>query len=239
MDIYLPAGRNISGTKVVVFIHGGGWIGGSKDDLPLDLENLQLMKTIFPDVALFNLNYRLVVEKENGLENQYPAAVEDIRRAVDHIHRNLRSYQLSSDTYMVGGSAGAHLAALHTLRYNTGNRIKGCVAISGAFDLESLYNDGNSEAKLVVAAFLGGSPTERPDQYHDASPINFVSSSSPKFLILHGREDELTPLNQANDFVQELQDKGVAHSSFLYSGGHGIPPEHFGEAIERIQVFLE
>lgn len=233
MDIYLPAGRSTSETKIVVFIHGGGWIGGDKDDLPLDTEDLELMRTMFPGVALFNLNYRLVV----GTENQFPAAADDIRNAVDHIYSNLQAYQVSSDTYMAGGSAGAHLAALYALKHNTQNRVKGCVAISGAFDLVSLYHEGSIEAKQVLTAFLGGSPTEHPERYHEASPINFVTSSSPKFLILHGREDELTPIGQANDFIQELQDKGVEQSSFLYSGGHSIPPEHMLEAILRIKAF--
>lgn len=237
MDVYLPAGRSTYETKIVVFIHGGGWVGGDKDDFPFG-DNLDILKEHFPGFALFNLNYRLVTESEGQFQNQYPTAEEDIKDALAHIHDNSRSYQLSSETYMSGGSAGAHLAALHTLKHNEGNRIAGCIVVSGAFDLVSLYNEGIDEARQVLDVFLGGSPSQKPGEYRQASPINFVTNNSPKFLILHGREDELTPLGQANEFIEALETHNVEHTVFTYSGGHGIPPEHLVEVVEYIKKFL-
>src|SRR5690606_14730411 len=157
IDVYLPEGRSSSSTKFVVFIHGGGWAGGDKSDLPITQEALDELKKLFPGFALFNVNYRLV----DGADNRYPAAEQDIKSALDFIYAHLKDYQISSDTYMVGGSAGAHLAALHTLKNNIGNRIKGCIGISGAYNMVSLYNDGSDEVKLYVSAFLGGTPTEK------------------------------------------------------------------------------
>lgn len=234
MDVYLPAGRNTKDTKIAVFIHGGGWIAGSKDDFPVDDENLQVLKEHFPDFALINLNYRLAT----GGEDQYPAAEEDIKQAMDHIYRHLESYQLSGETYMSGGSAGAHLATLYALKNNNRNRIKGCIVVSGAYNLVSLYDTGNQEAKDVLEAFIGGTPEQQPQAYEQASPVNFVSGDAPKFLILHGREDQLTPLGQANELMGALDANGVDYTSFVYSGGHGIPGEHLEEAVEYIKDFL-
>lgn len=235
MDVYLPAGRDRQTTKIVVFIHGGGWIGGSKDDFPIDTSNLQVLKEQFPGSALIMLNYRLVV----GSENRFPTAEEDIVRAMNHVYGNLESYQLASDTYMVGGSAGAHLSALYTLKNNAHGRIKGCIGISGAYNLASLYETGNAEAKTVLVAFLGGTPEQQPQAYRQASPVNFVTPQAPKFLILHGKEDPLTPMGQANELMAALDAKGVTHTSLTYNGGHGIPPEHLVEAFERIKLFLQ
>lgn len=235
MDVYLPAGRNMDDTKIVVFIHGGGWIAGSKDDFPIDDGNLQALKEHFPNFALINLNYRLATAEGN----QYPAAEEDVKRAMDHIYSQLESYQLSGDTYMSGGSAGAHLAALYTLKHNNGNRVKGCIVVSGAYNLVSLFQTGNNEVKEILEAFLGGTPQQQPLVYEQASPVNFASGDAPGFLILHGKEDRLTPIGQANELMKALDTNGVVHTSFTYSGGHGIPSEHLEEAVEYIKDFLQ
>ncbi|WP_353130481.1 alpha/beta hydrolase [Parapedobacter pyrenivorans] len=235
MDVYLPSERDRLTTKIVVFIHGGGWIAGSKDDLPVDVNNFQTLKEQFPGFALVALNYRLA----ESSENQYPAAEEDIIRAMNHVLANLESYQLAPEIYMTGGSAGAHLAALYTLKHHANGRVKGCIGVSGAYNLVSLYQIGNSEAKAALKAFLGGTPDQQLRSYEQASPINFVSSTAPKFLILHGKEDPLTPIGQANEFMAALEIKGVSHSSFTYSGGHGIPSEHLAKSFGYIRDFLK
>ena len=235
MDVYLPTGRSSSTTKIVVFIHGGGWIAGDKGDFPITDENLPVLKTYFPGFALVNLNYRLTT----GEENRYPAAEHDVKQAMDYLYRQLATYQLSSETYMAGGSAGAHLAALHTLKYNDDGRIKGCIAVSGVYDMPLLYEDGSAEAKLVVVTFMGGMPTNEVSRYKQASPIKLVTPSTPKFLLLHGTEDELVPVAQAYEFRDVLADSGVEHTVFTYSGGHGIPPEHLVEAFDYISTFLQ
>lgn len=235
MDVYLPAGRAQDKTKIVVFIHGGGWAAGDKGDLPLTEESLQALREHFPGFALVNLNYRLV----SGNENQYPTAENDVKQAIDFLYRQLEPYQLSPDTYLAGGSAGAHLAALHSLKYNDDGRIKGCIAIAGVYNMVSLYEYGNAEAKLFVSAFMGGTPTDQANRYEQASPINFVEPTSAKFLILHGREDALVPVSQVEEIRDALNDKGVEHTIFTYSGGHGIPPEHLLAALDHIAAFLQ
>ena len=235
MDVYLPAGRSRVATKIVVFIHGGGWTAGDKDDFQINSENLQVLKENFPGFALVNLNYRLV----NGEENQYPAAENDVKQAMDYLHRQLESYQLSSDTYLAGGSAGAHLAALHTLKHHSNGNIKGCIAIAGVYNMQSLYNQGSMEAKLIVAAFMGGTPTNQTDRYERASPVNFVEPTSPKFLLLHGTDDTLVPVSQVHELRDILSENGVEHTVFTYPGGHGIPPDQLVAAFEYINAFLQ
>jgi len=57
IDILLPAGRSTSKTKILVLIHGGGWIGGDKSDFSeiLNKDNLENLKKEFPDIAVFHL----------------------------------------------------------------------------------------------------------------------------------------------------------------------------------------
>lgn len=230
MDIYLPADRSRDVTKVFIFIHGGGWVTGDKKNLPIER-----LKTLSPESAVFNLNYRLV----NGDENRFPAAVEDIEKAVAFIEKNLEKYQLSDKICLGGVSAGAHLAALYSMSANRSPRTKGCVVISGAFDLSLMYENGSPEARAFLEGFLGGSAAEFPVKYGEASPASYVSGDSPEFLILHGEDDKLTPVEQARVLMSALDEQKVNYKQFIYSGGHGIPPEHMTEAVGHIRAFLD
>lgn len=196
MDVFLPAGRNTSKTKILVMIHGGGWIGGDKSDLNeiISKNNIEELKKQFPDIAVFILNYRLAT----ATNNKYPAAEQDIRSAMDFIFHSAKSYQVNANaTYILGGSAGAHLAALYAVK-NPSSRLIGIIGISGAYELKSLYTDGNDEARTVLETFLGGTPETKTENYFDASPYNFVKPTITKYLLLHGTEDELVPISQAN-----------------------------------------
>lgn len=237
MDVLLPSGRNTSKTKVLVLIHGGGWIGGDKSDFDaiIDRNNIEELKKQFPDIAVFTLNYRLATLDGN----QFPAAEQDIKMALDFIFTNANSYQVNANaTYILGGSAGAHLAALYTVK-NPSARLKGTIGISGAYDLKSLYTDGNDEARTVLQTFLGGTPDTKAENYFNASPYNFVQPATTKYLLLHGTSDELVPISQAHKFEAELKNKNINVQTFYYSGGHGIPPQHLEQGVEIIKDFLK
>jgi acetyl esterase/lipase len=220
----------------MVLIHGGAWSTGDKDEFGLlDETAFSLLKSQFPDFAFFNLNYRLV----EGDNNTYPAAENDIKLAMEHIYRNLESYQLSAATYVLGVSAGAHLGALYTLKSNNSN-IKGCIALAGPYDLVSLYNTSDDFAKSYIKSFMGGTPTQKPALYQEASPINFVSSNSPKFFLVHGTEDELVPIAQAETFKAALESKNVSTTYLTYAGGHDyVPTGSLLETFLRLQIFLK
>lgn len=234
MDVYLPAGRSPNETGIVVLIHGGGWTGGDKSDFQLNAENVKTLELEFPGYALVNLNYRLV----SASGNTYPAAVLDIKAAMQHIWEHAEKYGVSSATYLVGASAGAHLAALQALKYNTNGYIRGCVAIAGPYNLTTAYMNSGNETRQILEMFMGGNPSDKRDEYLAASPIHFITVNSPKFLLLHGKSDHLVPASQASEFKAALEAKNVPVRYFTYSGGHGIPPEHLTEALQRIKDFL-
>ncbi|WP_160070303.1 alpha/beta hydrolase [Sphingobacterium bovisgrunnientis] len=237
MDIMLPSGRNTTKTKILVLIHGGGWIGGDKSDFDviLNRDNIENLKKEFPDIAVFSFNYRLATSEAN----QYPAAEQDVKAAMDFILKNATSYQINSNaTYILGGSAGAHLAALYTVK-NPSPRIKGTIGISGAYELKSLYTDGNAEAKQVLEAFLGGTPQNKEQNYFQASPLNFINNTTTKYLLLHGQDDRLLPISQAQKFETALKSKNIDVQKFYYSGGHGLPPEHVVQGLQIIRDFLK
>jgi len=99
LDVYRPNTAK-SPTPVVMFIHGGGWVEGMKEESVLDL--LPYMQMGF---AAVNVEYRL------GKVSLAPAAVEDCLCALHWIGRNAKKYNFDLNKVIVtGGSAGGHLA---------------------------------------------------------------------------------------------------------------------------------
>ena len=80
MDIYLPANRNTTSTKVLVMIHGGGWNSGDKSDLT---QYADTMRKRLPDYAVFNINYRLALGS-----NLFPTQENDVKSAIQFIINN-------------------------------------------------------------------------------------------------------------------------------------------------------
>jgi dipeptidyl aminopeptidase/acylaminoacyl peptidase len=96
--------------------------------------------------------------------------------------------------YLMGHSAGAHLAALLTLdtRYfaATGRpapRIAGVIGLSGPYDFLPLLEPD-------VREIFGP-----PEQYAQSQPINFVRTGAPPMLLIHGSTDgRVWPKNSVN-----------------------------------------
>ena len=77
MDIYLPANRSTTSTKVLIYVHGGAWIAGDKSDL--NGAGIDSIRKRFPDYAVFNVNYRLAALPAT---NVFPAQELDVKAAM-------------------------------------------------------------------------------------------------------------------------------------------------------------
>ena len=99
VDLYLP--RNATGeTPVLMYIHGGGWVGGNKE-----ANVLRLLPYLEMGWAVVNVQYRL------GRIARAPAAVEDCLCALQWVKRHADDYNFDvSKIVVTGNSAGGHLA---------------------------------------------------------------------------------------------------------------------------------
>lgn len=231
MDVYLPAGRTATTTRCIVFIHGGAWAGGDKEEFNSTIDSLRRLNSPY---AFFNINYRLA----SIGKNQYPAAEQDVQNAVGYIQQNLQRFQVSNATVLVGTSAGAHLAALQAYKHNEEGVIKAAVCLYGVYDLSALITQTEPAVQALLTTFMGGLPAQKEQAYHDASPVNYVTAQGPPALVMYGTEDEIAPPAQAQQFVQKLQASGVAHEEVSYRGGHGIPPANAADAWTKVWAFI-
>jgi len=99
LDVYSPS-QATAATPVVMMIHGGGWVAGTKES-----SVLYVMPFLQMGFSVVNIEYRM------GPVSLAPAAVEDCLCALHWIGRNAKKYNFDlSKVVITGGSAGGHLA---------------------------------------------------------------------------------------------------------------------------------
>lgn len=213
MDIYLPANRTDTGTKAIVLIHGGSWIAGDKSDFNSNITNIKIN---LPNYAIFNLNYRLAAPPSSNL---WPTQINDINTAFDFIISNAATYHFNINKIAVlGASAGAQLALLKAYKYNTNNNIKAVVDYFGPTNMANLYYFQDASTQSLFALFMGGTPSTNATAYSNASPLQFVTSTSPATIMFHGTADNVVPYQQSVALDSALQANGRVHLYKQYTG---------------------
>jgi len=232
MDVYLPATRSTTNTKVIIMIHGGGWNTGDKTDFN---EYVDSLKKREPSYAIFNINYRLA-----NTPDLFPAQEQDVKAAVESIFNKRQEYKVSDKFVLVGASAGAHLALLQGYKYSTPVKPKAIINFFGPTDLVTLYNNPpNPLVQPTLFSVTGGTPATNNTLYTQSSPINFVSSQSPPTMILHGGTDIVVSPSQSIALDTKLFTSGVTHQYVFYpSEGHGWIGANLTDSFNKIQVFL-
>lgn len=191
LDLYLPHGQR--GFPVVLFIHGGSWKSGSKDEYP-KLGEFFAQK----GVGCVIPNYRLTPKV------QHPAHVQDIAAAFAWVCENIESYGGRRDrVFLFGHSAGGHLAALlatddkYLREHGRGiAEIRGVIAMSGVHQIYPAI-------PIFRKAFGPGL-----DEHRDASPIHHVRNGCPPFLLLYAENDLPFLARMAEEMNQALKKHG-------------------------------
>jgi acetyl esterase/lipase len=234
MDIYLPAGRSSSSTKVIILVHGGGWSTGDKTDFNGYVDTL---KKRLPGYAIFNINYRLAT----GVPNLFPAQENDVKAAIEFIYSKRADYAISDKFVLLGASAGAHLSLLQAYKYNSPVKVKAVVDLFGPVDMVEMYNNPASvfAPPAAVAAVVGATPLSNPTLYFQSSPINFVTAQSPPTIILQGGVDVLVSPSQSVALKNKLQSLGVVYQYVFYpTENHGWTGANMVDSFDKIQLFL-
>ncbi len=198
LDIYRQKELNEK-APLLVFIHGGGWRSGKRQDYLV-----YLLDYAEKGFVTATVSYRL---KKDSI---YPAAVEDVLDAVDFLYQNANTYGYdTSRVALVGGSAGAHLAMLAGYGWENPQRhkVKAVVDIYGPVDLTTPYG----QTQFMVTDFIGHSYSEKPELYWEASPARYLKEDLPPTLILQGTSDNLLPPSQSDTLHVRLNRLGVSN----------------------------
>jgi len=203
LDVYQPSeGKD---RPVVFWIHGGGWTKGSKDQL-------QNKPKVFTEkgFVLVAANYRFVPEVT------VKEMTGDIAKAIRWTHEHAKEFGGDPNSiYVMGHSAGAHLAALVCTddRYLKAEGlslaiIKGCVPVDvSVYDLPKRIADTSAPPNATMKEVFG----ESDEMHRELSPVTHVAKgkSIPPFLILHVADRPETKV-QSHWFADKLNEAGIA-----------------------------
>ena len=232
LDLYLPAAAGPS--PVVVYLHGGGWVGGDKasaDDVAL------IAPLVEHGFAVVSANYRLATEAH------FPAQLDDARAALAWVRANATRYGLDSARLgAFGVSAGAHLAVLLGIVEGP-TVVRSVVDWAGPVDLVDVRADMSDRrcvgtyidpddptsfwAQLVggpVASMTAAAHATDPRAYLHAADISGDNSGNgalPRFLVVHGDRDCTVPVQQSERLVDALRAAGSDAVTFDVVPGAG------------------
>jgi acetyl esterase/lipase len=185
IDLRLPSGKGKH--PLAMFIHGGFW--RAKYDLTHAGHICAgLARAGF---VCANLEYRRV-GNEGG---RWPGTFEDIRNSFRFLQARAGDWNADPKRIVVlGHSAGGQLALALAAREAS---MRGAVSLAGVVDLRRAYELHLSNDAVV--GFLGGTPEQMPDHYHEASPLEVVIKSHQ--VLIHGTHDETVPVTFSREYV--------------------------------------
>ncbi|MFT4855398.1 MAG: acetyl esterase/lipase [Algoriphagus sp.] len=234
LDVFLPAGRSTEDTPLLLYIHGGGWIEGSKEEF---LQFREAIRISFPQYAFVAINYRLFDFNTNA--NRFPTQENDVIQAINYIKSKTNDWDVSDQLILAGASAGGHLALLHSYKHQTIGNIKAVIAFFPPSDLISLYTH-NQLTQLGLNALFGGNPQEQTSAYLDSSPSNFIRGAAVPTIFFHGTSDMIVPIWQSDIFAEKLKSVSAKYEyKRIENQGHGFNEQTYSQAFKDAADFLQ
>ena len=242
LDLYLP--DKPKGSGLVVWIHGGGWRNGSK-------ENCFIKWLPQYGYTVASISYRL-----SGVA-KFPAQLHDCKGAVRWLRANAGKYGYNpKKIFVAGASAGGHLTALMAttsghklLEGNVGGNLDQSSSVQAAIDyygptdfiLRSKTQPSRAnEIGSVVYELLGGGAHEKVAAAKLASACYHVSKDDPPLLVFHGTKDRTVLLDQSQAIVTAYKKAGLPVKLHIIEGAsHGGNSFYSGENAKRLLEFLK
>jgi acetyl esterase/lipase len=206
----------------VLVIHGGGWMGGDRtnhDDLTWKFAQQGYVSA--------TIGYRLAPA------HRFPAQVNDVKCAVRYLRAHADEYGIDPDHFgAIGFSAGGHLSMMLGLTDkkdglegdggspDPSSKVQAVVSFFGPTDL--LAEDIPQQVLGILKEFIGGTKTEKPEEYKKASPITYVTPDDAPMLLFQGTKDPLVPHTQTYPMLEAMTKNGVqGRIELLIGAGHG------------------
>lgn len=230
LDLHIPQSADGAAVPVVVYAHGGGFLGGSRAMGPWAF-------LLAAGYAVASVDYRL-----SG-ECPFPAPVHDVAAAVRWVRAHADEYGLDAGRVAgFGSSAGAYLVNAVALAGDDHPSLTGglgptpdqscrlAAVIDHYAPVDFLTFDEDSEDVMEpanapgtsAARFLGFVPSDRPAEAELANLCRYASAASPPFLIAHGGADHRVGLGQSRRLLAALTGAGAQAELIIVPGAdHG------------------
>ena len=231
LDLYVPTQPGAP-RPLIVWIHGGGWLGGDKGGCPA-------VPLVPRGYVVASINYRL-----SG-EAIFPAQIENCKGAIRFLRASAGKHGIDPERIGVwGASAGGQLVALlgtsggvADLEGTVGgnldqsSKVQAVADFCGPADFALFFQTITPNAVKPLRQLFGGEATEERVQTlaRQASPVTYASAHAPPFLIVHGDKDDTVPLSQAQALDKALRAAKAHVTLHVVAGaGHGaLNPDTF------------
>ncbi len=200
LDLFLPERES---PRLFMFVHGGGWRGGDK-------QQYQAMGEL-----LANFGYAVALPNHRlAPEHPHPAAAQDVAAALAWVLKTAKESGIRRNGIILAGhSSGAHLAALVALHPHlleeagvARGSVAGVIGISGIYDLTAYQGTpGEGGAAAYLAPAFGSGPAA----WAEASPVRHVHPGAPPFLLAHAEFDYPGAAAQSAAMAAALQQAGA------------------------------
>lgn len=251
LDLYLPNHGDVK--PLVIYVHGGGWSSGSKDQycLPASVSGTIPTTQTFMNrgFAVACINYRY------STEATYPAQIEDVKASIRWLRANAAKYKLFDKIGIWGGSAGGHLSALagttgDVKEYDKGDhlqlssRVQASVDDFGPTDLvkwaQTPGHESIQQRYSMVGQLLGGEVLKIQDKARAANPITYITADDPPFNILHGDKDPIVPLDQSQLLDTALKQTKVSSDFIIVPSPNHPPIQSYQPArLDKVAQFFD
>ena len=229
----------------LVFYHGGGWIGGTKE-----ASFMSIMPWLEMGWNVVNVEYRM------ARVAPAPAAVEDALCALRYVVTQAKTYGIDTNRIVVSGeSAGGHLAlAAGMIPENAGftricagggfagfegavPKVAAIINWYGITDVNDMLTGPNARSYAVQWV---GAPANGVEVAKSVSPLTYVRAGLPPILTIQGDADNIVPYSQNTRLRDALTKVGAANELLtIPGGGHGnFKPEERAKAFLKIREFL-
>jgi len=246
LDLFLPEQPSDQPLPLMIWIHGGAWMGGNQSSPPV-------VFLVPKGFAVASIQHRF------SSDALWPAQAYDCKAAIRFLRANAAKYHLDPDHFGVGGdSSGGHLAAfvgtsgdVKEMEGDLGNtnvssRVQAVIDWFGPTDVTLMAQQSGPHSMIQHNApnspeshLLGGPVQEKLDLAKTANPITYIDKDDPPFLIMHGDNDQLVPLGQSVILAKALIDAGVEVTmKTLHGAGHEGPQFRSATNQRLVEDFL-
>lgn len=232
---HINAGREAYGPRpALIFMHGGGFVEGSKDQF-FGMASWLAMMT---DALCVTVEYRVAGQAA------CPAPILDCLGVAAWLYDHCEQFGICPELFtLVGGSSGAQIAAMAMLN---GTKYIGRdvflpvngIFLNGIYDMDSFYRENEREQERV-RKYLNLSHYDE-EILREASPISHVGSGR-NILLLHGEKDEVIPVSRAQRMKEALTEAGSrAWLNCFEDRGHAWfnKPEQQYEVLRVMEEFI-
>jgi acetyl esterase/lipase len=247
LDLYLPSGAPRP-MPVIVWLHAGGWRSGSRKQAP-DLSRHFAMHGF----AMASIDYRLSGEARFPAQlHDVKAAIRWLRvnaHAYGIDGRRVGLWGASAGGHLATlaaltpGEEFGHRESGATAHGNVPTDVQAVVTAYAPIDFLQMdaqrdeadiaVDDPSAfvlppgartgDARSYESLLIGAPIHDRPDLARAASPLTYVATGAPPFLIVHGRSDRAVPMQQSELLHEALARRGTDVALELIAGlGHGF-----------------